>query len=43
MLWAKAGPHHNPTTETNSQIFFTMFLPWFDKLLHAWRYCSASA
>jgi hypothetical protein len=35
MVWAKAGPHHNPTTEASSQIFFMMVLPWFDELLHA--------
>jgi hypothetical protein len=30
MVWAKAGPQHNPTTDASSQIFFMMFLPRFD-------------
>jgi hypothetical protein len=34
MVWAKAGPQHNPTTDASSQIFFMMFLPRFDKFLH---------
>jgi hypothetical protein len=43
MVWAKAGPQHNPTTDASSQIFFMMILPRFDKFLHALRYCSARA
>src|SRR5262249_43093061 len=37
VVWAKAGPHHNPATDASSQIFFTVILPWFDKFLHASR------
>jgi len=33
MVWAKAGPQHNPTTDANSQVFFTVFLPRFRRIL----------
>jgi hypothetical protein len=32
MVWASAGPHHNPRTDASSQNFFTVILPWFDIL-----------
>jgi hypothetical protein len=44
MVWAKAGPHHNPTTDANSQNFFTVILPVTRfEFSHALWHCHRSA